>query len=325
MGCGASVARPVTPEEFKEICDIGAREMEILCVQRAMGKAEEVKVPAPNCVDKHKANAEKLRAAAEAAREKMTDLLDNDLASGLLDSAQNLVGGSKGGLLGKMFGMASMAAGMADKATELTGQAAGAAVGGALEGLAKALDAAIAAIEKPFTEVGKDIVSNKYNEILQVYADFINNYKFADSRALCRGAEPYGPDEYAACAGDAISASLCAASVQDLAKLLLPIVQSEIDKHAVTKAWDLVIETTNKAYDFIRQYAVLEQFGLEKTDLDINIHIVTNTILGLGDLMGKEEAEIRKNPANLSRAPETFAAVFSGIQLNENHYKNRMK
>jgi len=315
MGCGASAAPPrvLDQNEMREMCDVGAREMEILCVTQAMGKPETLIVKPPDCVNKHRANAQKLRDAAEYALTAITEITSGDMGERVAGAV------AKGGMLGKVFGMAGQAV---DKAAEMSGAAAGAAVSSSLNLMSQGLDKAIDAIQKPFTDVGKDLVNTKYNDILKVYADFINNYKFADSLALCRGAEPFGPDEYNACAGDAISSSLTAASVQDLAKLMLPIVQTEIDKHAITKAWDLVIDSTNAAYDFIRQYAVLENFGLEKTDLDINIYIVTETILGLGELMGKEEAAIRVNPQGKSRRPETFAVVFSGVLMNEVHLKN---
>merc|ERR1719150_3028184 len=104
---------------------------------------------------------------------------------------------------------------------------------------------------------------------------------------------------------------------------MLPIVQQFINDHAITKAWDVLIETANKAHEKISQYAQLEDYGFKKIELDINTYIVTESILALGELMGKVEGTIRNDSAGQSRQPQTFAAVFSGTELMDTHYNNR--
>merc|ERR1712050_167235 len=117
------------------------------------------------------------------------------------------------------------------KAAELAGDT----LEKAMQGVAAAEDAAVDAVQKPFTEVGRDIVIAKHDDILNVYLKYINDLKVKDAVKLVRGD-----------VGNAISINLLTDMVRDLAKLLLPIVQEEIDKHAVTKAWDLAIENSNK-------------------------------------------------------------------------------
>eukprot|EP00419_Tripos_fusus_P090351 CAMPEP_0172855676 /NCGR_PEP_ID=MMETSP1075-20121228/62265_1 /TAXON_ID=2916 /ORGANISM="Ceratium fusus, Strain PA161109" /LENGTH=318 /DNA_ID=CAMNT_0013702687 /DNA_START=56 /DNA_END=1012 /DNA_ORIENTATION=+ len=318
MGCGASVNPPrrCTPEELQELCQNGCKEMEILTVSAAMEKPEEIVVPPPDCVNDQRENAQKLRDAAKAAVDKIESLTENDMA-------QNMVGDTEGkGMIGSVMGFMAKAA---DGVAELTGKGAGMVVSTSLNGFAAALDKAVEAIEKPFTEVGRDIVERKKTDLIGIYAAYINQYNHSDPVSLVRGADPYGAAEYQAVPPDSISKALTDVALQPLAEQMLPIVQSEIDEHAVTKAWDVLIETTNKAHDKISQYAQLEGYGIKKIQLDINTYIVEQSIRALGDQMGKVESEVRQNSAGKSRQPQTFAAVFSGTELMDTHYNNRGK
>jgi len=99
--------------------------------------------------------------------------------------------------------------------------------------------------------------------------------------------------------------------VEPLAKQLLPIVQAEIDKFVVTKAWDLAIEQTNGMIAMMKDKVpdLMEKYGPKPIELDINIHIVTKVI----------ETEIRKSPAGKSSKPKLFEACFSNIGLTIEH------
>mmetsp|Transcript_37089 Transcript_37089/g.106086 ORF Transcript_37089/g.106086 Transcript_37089/m.106086 type:complete len:320 (+) Transcript_37089:36-995(+) len=317
MGCGAGVKPPrvLDPGEVKELCAIGTKEMEILCVKQAMAREEDIKVRSPDCINQHRENVKRLRAAAEEAPRSITEVTG-------ADAVQELVGdqANKGGVFGKVLGMA---AGALDKVAELTGEAAGKAVEKSLSLMADALEKAVDAIEKPFSEVGKDIVKEKHNDILGVFSDYINKQPLPDVVKLCRGEPPHGIDEYAACPGNSISAALTSAAVVDLAKPLLAVTQDEIKKHTITNAWDTLIKTTQSAHDAVSKYAALERFGIETTDLDMNTHIATETILAIGNLMGEEETTLRKSPEGKSSKPLTFAAVFSGETLTEVHLKRK--
>merc|ERR1711931_84187 len=85
-----------------------------------------------------------------------------------------------------------------------------------------------AAIEKPFTEVGRDIVGAKKEELIQIYAAYINEYNHPEPIPLVRGNDPYLAAEYVAVPPDSISKALTAAAVGQLAGQMLPIVQKEI-------------------------------------------------------------------------------------------------
>lgn len=307
---------PCTPEQMAELCMLGCKEMEILCVRDAMAKKEEVVVKAPDAVSKFRNNANKLREAALWANGHIEELCGSD-------KAQNMVGDQeKNGMIGSMVGFMAQAA---DAVVGMVGATAGAIVEKSLNGMASGIDSAVDAIEDPFTKVGKDILAAKEEELLKVYAEYINKYKFDNPTQLVRGEEPYGPEQYQACPGDSISKALSDASVEALAAELLPIVQPAINEHSVTKAWNSCLHKTKAAHDKISEYKDLETFGIEKPDLDINIYIVTETIVGLGELMAKAEAENRASPAGKSRIPATFEVVFSGTPLHKGHYSSRDK
>merc|ERR1712085_105707 len=147
---------------------------------------------------------------------------------------------------------------------EAGGAAAGAAINLALCTAADGMDKAVDAIEKPFTEVGRDIVKAKETEIVAIFVKYINGYDFPNAFQLVRGAKT-----------DAISTTMTVAMVQPLAKQLLPIVQAEIDKHAVTKAWDVAIEQTNSMIKTMQEKVpdMMEKYGPKPIELDINIYI----------------------------------------------------
>merc|ERR1719188_221799 len=184
--------------------------------------------------------------------------------------------------------MIGAAANAVDKAAEVAGAAAGTAINAALSATADGMDAAVDAIQKPFTEVGRDIVKAKEKEIVDIFVVYINNYEFPKAFDLVHGADT-----------GAISTCLTVAMVQPLAKQLLPIVQAEIDNHAVTKAWDLAIEQTNEMIKLMQDKVpdLMDKYGPKPIKLDINIWIVTKVIEEIARLMREKEAEVRKAPA----------------------------
>jgi hypothetical protein len=290
--------------------------MEILSVSAVMCSTDALIIPPPDCVNDQRGNAQKLRDAATAAVDKITELTE-------ADTAQNMVGETENkGMMGQMIGFMAKAA---DGVAELTGKGAGMILSTSLNGMAAAMDAAVAKVEKPFSEVGRDIVSKKQNELVEIYAQYINQYDHPDPISLVRGVDPYEDAQYKAVPPDSISKALTEAARAELAEKMLPIVQPAIDDHAITKAWDLLIENVNKAHAKISQYAQLSEYGITPISLDINTYIVNETITVLGEQMGKVEGVTRENSSGKSRCPETFGAVFSGTPLMDTHYNNRGK
>lgn len=276
--------------------------MELITASHAIKKFDEIVVKPPDAVNDFRANATKCRDAGAAMKQKLADATSGDVAA---------AAGAKvasGGFLG---GMMASAAAAVDSAADMASAGAGAAIELAMNTLADGMDKGVAAVEKPFTEVGRDIVKAKEKEITDIFVAYINGYDFQNAFALVRGNQT-----------DAISTALTVAMVQPLAKQLLPIVQSEIDKHAVTKAWDVCIEQTNKAIDTMKEKApdMMEKYGPKKVELDINIHIVTEVIQQIAIIMGKKETEVRKAPAGLSRKPKLFEACFTqSLELTVEH------
>merc|ERR1712113_668746 len=120
----------------------------------------------------------------------------------------------------------------------------------------------------------------------------------------------------------ALSMHLTVAMVKALASQLLPIVQEEIDKHAVTKAWDLAIEQTNKLIEGMQDKVpdLMDKYGPTKIELDINLYIVTEVIQQIAIIMGKKEAEVRADPKGKSRKPMLFEACFTpDLELTVEH------
>lgn len=296
MGCGASAKGPpreLTDEEKQTICCIACKEMETITCKYAISEFESIIVVPPNEVNQFRANAERCREAGESVKDSLKDMAEGGQAEAMSEKV------ASGGMLG---GMAKMAGKALDKAAEAGGDAAGKLINQALFTAAKGMDTAVDAIQKPFTEVGRDIVKAKQPEIVEIFVQYINKWKFPEAYKLCRGQK-----------GDAISLHMTVAMVKPLANALLPIVQTEINKHAVTKAWDLAIEETNKMINLMKDKVpdLMDKYGPKPIELDINIHIVTKVIEQIAFLMGKKEIEVRQNPAGKSTKPFLFEAVFT--------------
>merc|ERR1711957_749207 len=152
-------------------------------------------------------------------------------------------------------------------------------------------DAAILGIDQPFKDVGKDIFRIKEAEIIKCYWDLIADCRIKDAAKCVRGAEPYGETEYKACKTSACIDMLFSVCEADVEKGLLAVVQDEINKHAVTKAWDLAIENYNKANEKLGEYPILKSFQTEGIKLDINVYIVKECMNEFRKLMAEREGE----------------------------------
>lgn len=309
MGCGASAKGPpraLNDEEKQKVCNIACKEMETITAKFAISQFDNIIVVPPNEVNQFRDNAKRCREAGEEAKAKIAEVAGGENAAAIGEKV------ASGGMLG---GMMSMAAKAVDKAAEVGGDAAGKAINLALSTAADGMDAAVDAIQKPFTEVGRDIVKAKEDDIVKIFVAYINNYNFPEAFKLVREGS-----------ADAISTNMTVAMVQPLAKSLLPIVQAEIDKHAVTKAWDLAIEKTNELIKLMQDKVpdLMDKYGPKPIKLDINIHIVTKVIEQIASLMGTKEAEVRNNPSGKSSKPALFEACFKQpfIELTVEHLED---
>lgn len=231
---------------------------------------------------------------------------------------------------GNVFGaVVDCAAGAA--ATVVTaGMEGAAAVSGAvaelaLKGLAKTLGAAIHAIDKPFEDVANDIFEAKKEKIVEMYCKIIGDkVKIEGAIKLVRGDPPHDQAKEGK-VGDKISSSACVLLMQQNVTELMQtelhtVVQEEINKHAVTKACDVLIETYNRIIKETENIEVLQKISGGPLKLDINTHIVNQCIIEFFTLMAKREVEIRTNEdlkkaeGALSEMPKIFHLVFSGFQ-----------
>jgi len=338
MGCGCSVA-PLSKDQLDTMFDFGARQMMKRCLIAAYAQKDTMKVQAPTtemeAIRKmadaiHKLSAE-IKEKMDAGQDKVAEKIE-----GAANSATEMAGKLGGGWAEKAVGIA---AGAAAKGIDIASDAAASGTGMVLEkilqGLANTLDAAIAAIDEPFTTVGKDIFNAKKNEIIKYYCDIIDGEfcRIKDPQDAVRGAAPWGETEYKACQTDKCVRTMQKQCTAKMQKELHEVVQEEIKKHTVTSAWDTLIKAYNRCTqelnEFVDQYSILKGLEMEPFKLDIGVHIVNHVVIEFYTLMMLQETEIRKNPIQFSKKtdmPELFHLLFSGTPaydgFNLTHYAN---
>jgi hypothetical protein len=312
-----------------------AKEMMKMCLIDGYRHKEEIAVLAPTDAMKNaRAFAEKLHEASAVAREKCEDTVEGvtDKADELAAKAKDALGGGSG--LGGMFGSvagSAIAAGtaVAGAGADLAASGAGLAAEKAIKAVALAMDEAIKAIDQPFKDVGKDIFTLKENEIIAKYCTIIDvSVKIPNAVKCVRGDGP--PNVYKQCNPSACIDTMQSVCEKEILEGLREVVQEEINKHIVTKAWDLLIENYNKANAKLREYKALEGFVGDPIKLDINEYIIKECAKQFADLMRKKEDEIRKNPSYKSKEmPRTFHWFFSDDPAYDSftmeHYANYKK
>lgn len=296
MGCGAS-KKPATPEEQQEICKQMAKEMMIICIGPALEKAENIKIKLPSDFDKMKKADEKLRSLA------------NDLRNGKGEEGEKKEE-EKGGMLGSMMGMAK-------KAVDAVQEGGAAAAATALDGVASGLEKAINGIEEPMTDIGKDIVKEKKEELREVLAAHIRNAKVEEAVALCGGPPDRLPN--------AISTYLLQQAAHSIATELLSVVKGYIDQHKAIKLWDEAINQYNGAVAKVQSVGLSEKLNLEGIKLDIKEHICVETILCFAQIMAETEEMMRGDPNKAFGLckfhPGVFWKVFQKEKLLVSDYK----
>lgn len=317
----------------EEMFTAATKEMMKMCVVDAYLKKDELKVVAPTSAMENVRNfAQKMHDASAVAREKCTDAMGSatDTANELAEAAKEKAE-EKGGMLGGMLGSAAaMVTDLAGSAANVAASAAGLAAEKAIKGVAVAMDASINALDDPFEKVGKDIFHEKQAEIINKYASIINGCRIPKAVEVVRGAEPFGAAEYANCKPSKCCDTLQNVCKDDIHKGLHEVVQEEINKHAVTKAWDLMIENYNKCNEKLGEYPILKEMQTEPIKLDINKYIVEEVAAQFHELMCKREAEIRQSPEGKSKEmPRTFHLCFGGEPAYDaftmEHYANFRK
>merc|ERR1712190_578994 len=107
------------------------------------------------------------------------------------DVAADAAAKAGGGMMGSMLGKA---AGAVSAVSNVAAGAGGAASKESSELLAKGMEAAVQKIRDPFTEVGRDIVHAKQEDIKNIFIEYINNHEFKGAEKLIRGELKKGAD-----------------------------------------------------------------------------------------------------------------------------------
>jgi len=327
MGCGASADTKASVENMKEMCDVAAKDMEILCVTHAMSGISDasliLEVRTPDCVNSWKETVQALRDQA-AAIEKAGD-------EGGGDKAEKVAGAvATGGMLGNALGSLAK---VADNVTDKVMEVGATALSESVRKVASTLEASIQKLEEPFQQVGKDVVTQKYSALLGAFSNFINNYKFSNSLALIRGPEPYGQEQYQNVDKDGITQGLLKASLKEMVVAMLPTVTEEVANHLTTKSWKSMLECNQSCCGVIKSLisksdrlsplnAYVEK--LEATT-DLDMHITGEICTGLLKLMSAREDAIRNASDTItsthSKQNKSFQVVFSGTIIMQSHYQ----
>jgi len=321
MGCGASVPKEASPEQKATMCAVAGKEMMVICTPLALAKSDQIKVKAPPDVEKLRKVVSDLRAAAKDAKNLGTD-----------EKVKEPEKKSGGGMLGGMMqAAADLGAQVVEAGVNAAGNVAAVAIEKSLNMAADQLEKAVNAVEKPFTEVGKEVAGEKKEQMQKVFENYIANLPLQSSGQaikLVRGEDPQNDAAYRAVPGSALSDYLCRKSAKNLVQQLLPVCEEAIKKHQITNTWNSVIENFNSLCDTIKNmdFAKKNDLELKPIELDINDYIVSQCVEELAKIMGAEETAIRQTGTHKdAKRPMLFSSVFSGAQLTENLFKDMDK
>lgn len=304
MGCGCSVPTPISDQQKDKIYELGAKQMMKRCLVYGYKHKADIKVKAPT---EELAQIRRFHEKLEEWEKNVAAKVDGakDSVNEKIDKGADKIGDAATKIGGNLFGAGvDMLAGAA--ATVVTaGMEGAAAVSGAvaelaLKGLAKTLGAAIHAIDKPFEDVANDIFEAKKEKIVEMYCKIIGDkVKIEGAIKLVRGDPPHDQAKEGK-VGDTKSGSACVLLMQQNVTVkmqteLHKVVQEEINKHAVTKACDVLVETYNKIIKEVGEIEALKKIVGGELKLDINTYIVNQCIIEFFTLMAKREVEIRTN------------------------------
>lgn len=289
------------------MCKDGCKDMEIVCVNAAFAAPDKIKITPPPCVVEMRENVVKMRAQADECEK-----------NGKAEVAAPDRGADAGGMAGMLGKMSAVA----DKVQGAAEAAASTVAGKGLGVLADALDKAVAAVEKPFDNIGKDVCTANKDEMVKIFVDFINKYGFPEATKVVRGAAPYSAAEYQAVAGDSISKSLINLAEKDILALLSPSMNKAILAHDVTSTWTSAIQAYNATFDALAGLVDMEKAGIKKMDVSLEDQTTKAIYTTIGEIMMETEKATRQASAGQKvPKPEVFAKIFSGQQLNVLDYE----
>lgn len=312
MGCGAGALKEAKAEEKDMICSAAAKEMMTICLAQGMTKGDQIKVKAPPDVASLRETVKQLRQGGEDLKKSL---------AGESPEKPKEEAKKEGGMMGMMAGAINKAA---DVATAVAGDVAGKGANLALSTMADALEKCIDAVEKPFTEVGKEVVAEKKDKINEISAGFIQKLPLGTggkALEICRGKAPHGMPEYQAVPPNSIIAFMATQNANDWVQVLQPEIADAIQKHTVTKVWKSLIDNYNSLSDQIAKLDIAKQFSIELKPiaLDLNNYIVIEMVKELARIMGEDEATIRKAGTHQAAKKKIiFDAVFSGATITAN-------
>lgn len=308
MGCGASsTPKPVNAEMLEQMCKDGCKDMEIVCVNAAFAAPDKIKITPPPCVVEMRENVVKMRAqAAECEKNGAAEAAAPDRGADA---------GGVAGMLGKMSAVADKVQGAAEAAASTV-------AGKGLGVLADALDKAVAAVEKPFDTIGKDVCTANKDEMVKIFVDFINKYGFPEATKVVRGAAPYTLKEYQETPGDSISKSLINLAEKDILAVLSPCTNKAILAHDVTSTWTSAIQAYNACFDALAALVDMEKAGIKKIEVSLEDQTTKAIYTKIGEIMMETEKTTRQDSKDQKvPKPGVFAQIFSGETLNVKHYE----
>lgn len=351
MGVCGGVAR-CTPEQQEELFCIAAREMLLLCAEKAVSEPSAVSISAPSDVANVRATVLSLGSCAEMAgslvamsgvangsavpqpasppqQAQSTGIISGMLkkAADLAQEAERSFGGAnaKKASLQAQAGVSIGAEESLEKKTE-TG----------IRRIAEELESSVNIVEESLFGAGLRILDPKKEEVLgafaalidQINVDYLRNPPSMGAIKLIRGEMPCGQEQYQACLGDRVSTYFMKQSTAALEKSLRPILEDVINSDIIKQRWDVMLSKWGVANAKLGEFEFSKGFQQGELQVDLIQHIVKEIVSQLGILMGKAEPTFRSNPLGKSRRPGTFALCFSGDpplnkRLPAAHYFNR--
>jgi len=312
MGCGASRC---TTQQQDEVFLVAAKEMLLLCLQGALGQADKIKIALPSEVAKVRQISASLRSSTDAAKSQLT------VGAGGIGAAAAFQGSLEkaeagGGMLANLGGVERMmigtAASLVDKAAEAIGKTGGIVAEKALGHGADSLENAVNAFEEPLSCAGRSLVQCQHAPVLKVYSDAIEALSPSGCWVgLVRGGKPHGAAQYKACSSDAVCAHFAKTVAEQLRTKLASIALDSTAKSRAKQDWDMLMYQYDQANQMLGKSEASKPLQQGPIELDLNQYILEQTLSQIGELMGKEEATLRADPAGKSRRPATFALCFS--------------
>lgn len=329
MGCGASISE-IDGEKLKKVCKAMAKQMaevsEAHVYAQAKEESFELTIEPPTTGFNSVRQASK--SLTDAARA-ITDEIDEKKNSKEEEKEAGEQGDgdkkSGGGFMGKA---AQLMGSVLETAKDMT-------LGGIADGLTRsagALDSAMETIEKDLSKTGTELFREKTDEIHKILSGHIKNGAYDDAVQLVR-IDPASNGEQNP---GRIALYILDKSKDALAKEINDheVVRTYLEKHATLKAWEKAIAAHNEASKLLGKAHdsgnIPEQVKkllpkLEQVDLNLQLHIVHETVNAVMRLMMKREEYLRNYPINLEPPkdithPEIFFKAFSNGKLTQSDY-----